>query len=346
MDRQDENYEEHEEELETEEPEEEEESPEEEPDQEETEESEPEEGEEEEEDEEPAPRKQRGSRQNANARIQALTRERYQTQAELERLRQEHEQLRQFAESSSHRANQIDKVALAQYESNAKLKLEQAKIKKHQAHENGDIQAQIDADVEMTTALNQLQEANSWKYRQEAEEQNRVAQEEQYRQHYAQQVAQNESNELVARENRVASMDWVSKNEWMMRDSPSFDAEMVSIAEDFADVMERQLAAAGRQDLVMSRWYYDKIDEHLNKFKTSEPNGMKKQLNMRPAKTGVSPARSGGSNQTFSGGRSGVKDNLNDLDKQLARAWGLDAEKLNKRKTREMASDARYGVIR
>lgn len=344
MDRQDENYEEHDEELETEEPEEEEEAPEEEPESDESDDGgEPEEGDEDEE-EEPAPRKSRGGRQDGHARIQTLTRERYQAQAELERLRQENEHLKQYAATSSQRANQIDKVAVLQYEKNAQLRLEQAKIKKHQALENGDVQSQIDADVEMTTALNQLQEANSWKYRQETEEQARLAQEEQHRQQYQHQASQLESNEALQRERNVASYEWLYQNEWMKKSSPSFDPELASIAHDYAAVMENQLKEAGREDLIMTPWYYGKLTEHLNKFRTSEPNGMKKQLNMRSARTGVSPARSGGSNRTFSGGRSGTRDNLNDLDKSLAKAWRLDPEKLNKRKTREMATDPRYSM--
>lgn len=291
-------------------------------------ESEDEEGEEEEEDE--APRKK--GRLPGNARIQQVTREKYQALNELSRMQQENEFLKRRELELGTQITQSGNAAMIFYDKSANLKLEHAKAKKFQAAENGDIQAGIDADVEMATATHELQQINYWKAQQASEERNRQLQYEQQSQYSQQQPA------AIPQADPQESYDWVERNTWFNPGSADFSPELAQAARDYSEKVENLLYREGRPDLIMSKQYYDEIDNHISQLKNQRGQGMRKnQLNMRPVRGGAAPVRNSGQSS-----RGTEKHALSRAEKEIASVMGIKEKDYLSNKLRDQQENPQY----
>lgn len=289
--------------------------------------------------EEEEPQKKRTGRLPANQRIHELTKSHYQTQAELQRLREENEQLRQFGIRAEQDYRIADKAALASWEESAKLKLERAKIKKQVARENGDIQGEIDADVEMAEAASTIQNIGPMKSARAREEQaleQQAQYQNQYAQHYQQQVQQYQ--ETVARDKQIASHNWLKENwDWASPQSKNYDPDLWAEAKAAGDQLEQYYASIGRPELVLTSEYWSNVNAHLDSL--SEQN-MKRPLKMSQPRNQVAPVRS--HNQQRRTTSYNGRDVLNSYDRDIIKSWGLNEEKFAKRKLKDMQDNPQW----
>lgn len=249
-----------------------------------------------------------------NARIQQIQREKYQAIHESNRLQQENEYLRRMALDLNNKATESGNAAMIHYDNSANLKLEHAKSRKIQAHEEGNVQAEIDADVDIASATAEIQHINHWKAQQAMENRNRQQQyeQQQYDQQYAQQTPQQPDQQV--------SVDWLERNAWFNPHSHDFSPELAHAAREYSEKVENFLYRNGRPDLIMSEQYYDEIDSYIQQLHSQRGQGMgKKQLNMRPVRGGSTPVRNTSSNAS----RSSEKHQLSREEREIARVMGI-----------------------
>lgn len=286
--------------------------------------------EEEQESEKPAKR----GRPSGQNRIQQIQREKYRALDELNKLKQENENLRRIASELDIKAEKSDAASLAHYERSALLKRDQALAKKEYARENGDIKAELAADIEISEAVNELQQTRAWKYQKDMELQQRKAEEEYYRQnqYYPDSYQNNSVDEQYVR-------GWLEDNQWCMPNSRYYDANLTENVRNYSTQLENQLYREGRQDLINSPEYYQELSRYANSLKTN--NG---DLNMRQARGGGMPVRT-------SSGRPQHKQQRNNLElspeeksfvKSLSVA-GVDEETYKKYKLADIKKQAEKG---
>lgn len=273
--------------------------------------------------------KKKGSRNSAYSRIQQIQREKYQAASERDRLREENEQLRRIAIELNQKAEENGNAFVTQYDNNANLELEKAKIKKLRALEDGDIQAQLDADVEIANAAARVQRSRELKAQQELNASRQQAYNEQYSQHYNNQPQINQPSSMQ----QTIATDWIANNPWYRTDDEEHDPELHAVVNSYSDEVENYLISLGRPDMVMSEWYFNEIDKHVANVLNSRGNNMqKKSLNMKPARVPVTPARSGGGSYS-PGNRSQVI--LTAADKEMAKLMKIDPKDFLKHKIRD-----------
>src|SRR5271167_1598832 len=162
-------------------------------------------------------------RDKSKTRINQIQREKYRALHEAERLRQENEQLKQLVDTSS-------QVAIKQYDDLVNKRLEEARLQNIQAIESGDPVAITDAAARFNFAVNEMQQLNDMKVRQEHERNQR-----QYEQQLAEQTPNYEPY----------VQDWVSRNEWFNPESDDFDEDLATRVDNYTKVLNSELSRAG-----------------------------------------------------------------------------------------------------
>lgn len=279
----------------------------------------------EEEPEEEEDSRKRG-RPPANYRIQQIQREKYQALDALNRMREENEHLKRLATDLNYKAEESDSAAMLHYDNSINRKLEQAKAKKLQAIENGDIQSQLDADVEIAEATSELQQIKSWKVKQELREQQKQHQEAYYQQYPQQQQVNPSFDESSA-------YKWLDENPWFVPQSEHYNPELVNAVSDYSEKVENYLYRAGRPDLIMSPEYFQEINNYVNHIQSSGRN----QLSMKPSRAGVSPVRGG-----ISQSQSREKHKLSSDEIDWARRLGISEEAYSKEKLSPINQSKQY----
>ena len=281
----------------------------------------------EEEDEEP---KQRG-RLSGNARIQQIQREKYQAFAELNRAREENEYLKRVALNLNDKANESSHAAMIHYDNSARLKLEQAKSRKLKAAEEGDAQGEVDADVDIATATNELQQISNWQYQKNIEDRNRQQQIYQQEQMLTQQQKFNEPDPQE-------SYGWLERNSWFNPASHDFNPDLAQAARDYSEKVENYLYRQGRADLIMSREYYDEIDNYIHSLQSNKGQEMnRRQLNMRPARGGASPVRN-----THASSQRREKHSLRPEEREMASLMGVKEKEYLSSKLSDQRDNPQY----
>jgi len=244
---------------------------------------EPDPGDDEEEEEEPEPEEEEKpkKRDKAQTRINQIQREKYQAQHQAELLRQENEELKRLYDLSAD-AN------VRQYEGNVAQRLEKARQMQIRAIEEGDPNAQADANMELAAAMTEMQQLNSWKSNQE----------------YARRQAQYQEPAAPYAHNIPNLQAWTQENDWFNPDSENFDEELATNINQYSEMLNDELVRHGYADRIMSPVYFEQINEQARLFIENRDGkrnvNQRRDLNMKPVRGGASPVR--GANAPQSGG--------------------------------------------
>lgn len=187
--------------------------------------------------------KRRKQRDPAKARINQIQRERYAALEANNRLRDENERLKRLATMTTESASK-------QFEDNVLQRFERAKQLKMQAYENGDIQAQTNADVELADAMADYKSHNNWK-----------AQEALKAQEAAYQPQVNPTGPIV---NEREARGWVERNPWVNPNTPDYDPELFQLADNAASQLDLYCYKNGQGHLIQSPQYFQELDNYIN----------------------------------------------------------------------------------
>ena len=258
-------------------------------------------GHEQEDSEEPS-QKQARDKHDFRDKLAQAQRERYQALRDIESLRQQNELLRKSVEvASSH--------AVQQYDENLNRRLENAKLAKVKAMEEGDVHAQVEADTELSLVSSELYNSNLRKA-----EHNIQANQQQYQQQYESQYS------APPVDNSFYEAEWERQNPWCNPESNQYDGELTQAVASWCSEFNSNLQRGGRQDLISSPDYFQAVNQYVNSLR--QPRGQsnnKRELNMRQSRAPISPVRNGYSQNS---GRQ--QSRLTKEEKEYADAWGID----------------------
>jgi hypothetical protein len=253
-------------------------------------------------------------RDKAQTRINQIQRDRYQALAALEQARAENERLRQENKVIEEQKSLSTQAAMRHYDDNVNTRLERARQMQIAAIESGDAQAQADANIEIASATNAMQELKNWKYKED------------YNRKFAEQRAQDDSYQQqqtpAYNPNDILLEDWVEKNEWYNPASENHDPELSAALSQYANQLDYQLASTGYGHQIKSQEYFQNIDNAIRQFvsqRNSQHSNQGRSLNMRTPQGGAYSARNGRSAQAQAQ-RSGP---LSDEQRDMARRMGV-----------------------
>jgi hypothetical protein len=230
-------------------------------------------------------------RSSDKTRINQIQREKYQALDELNRTKSELDRVKKMAELTAEAASR-------HYDDNVLQRLERARQLKAQAIESGDVQAQVDADMEMASATNEFQNLNAWKAQQSFKIQN----------DYVPQYDDSAQKDYEAQK-------WVTENSWIHPDSEDYNEDLAEQVSLYCDAMDVNLYRSGYADKIRSPEYFHQINKHIYEL-TKKGYGQKRELAMRSTRSPVSPVRNSYSHQ---GERQGREIRLTNEEKDLAR---------------------------
>jgi hypothetical protein len=261
--------------------------------------------------EEPIKKPKHKERDRTRERLNEIQREKYQALDENVRLKSENQRLQQLAEMSSNSAS-------IHYENSVKQRLEHAKNLKRAAKEVGDVNSEIEADIELAAAVSQQNQLESWKAEREVER------------HYPPAPA----NPIPQPNyNRPEVVEWARRNQWMSADSRDYDPHMAQKAEAYANQLDNYCIQQGRLDWIGSSDYFYKVDEFVANTRAQSATHQRAntqqrgQLNMRQSRSGVSAVKTGN-------GQTGRREEaqLSTAERDLARRLGITEQQYRQSK--------------
>lgn len=189
-------------------------------------------------------------------RIAQLTAEKYALAEEAARHRAEVDRLR--AENE-----QLNSAAMVNYENVVLSKIETAKQKLRDARNLGDVDAEADAQLELSSAAAEKNNIEAWKSRNA----NRQP---------AQQPAQPQGQAQgggLSQDQLRAINGWVQENSWFDPKSPDFDPEMQKDVGAYARKVEQWLHSQGRANEIGTSAYFKVINDYVSKNWSGEEGG-------------------------------------------------------------------------
>lgn len=260
-------------------------------------------------------------------RLSQAQREKFQTLNALNQLKEENQQLRAAVDLSS-------QSAVYQYEENVADRLEKARQFKRNALESGDIDAQVDADLQFNLATKAYDDLNNWKVQQNMLQQQAMAS-----------AQSQESVYNAVRENEVVK--WASENaSWFHPKSEDYDEWTANQVHAYCNEFDNNLYRNGYDQFIYSPEYFQVLNEHVNALRHSKANvNGRGELNMRPHRSAVSPVRSYSGQSEYSGQPSHHK--LSAAEKEMARLLKVDEKTYLKHRISEQRNSpgkrGRYG---
>jgi hypothetical protein len=210
------------------------------------------------EDERQKPRKPRVP---AKTRINDLSRkyhtearERAKAEEALTKLREENDRLKRLSESQN-------KSVISSQESMIDSSILHAQQLQRKAIEDGDIDAQVNAQAALAAAYADKRQLDAFKMQQKLAEEDRQYQEERQKQRPSAQHQAVEDEVEATPEAR----EWVSENQWFDENSDDYDPDLHQKAFSYAQYLDRQYARNGKQDRIGSYEYFDDLDRYMSR---------------------------------------------------------------------------------
>lgn len=238
-------------------------------------------------------------------RIAQLTAEKYALAEEAARERAENARLKNELE-------QLNRANMANYEQTVESKIERAKQKLRDARNSGDVDAETDAQLELSQAAAEKNDIEAWKRRNPQPQPG---------QQKAQQQGQPQQQRLNADQQR-AIQGWIQQNDWFDPNSPNYDADMQKDVGEFAKRVETWLVRQGRINEIATDAYFKVINDYINKNWSGEDG---ESPNMSAPEGGAAPvAKSGTTAKAAGGGVSGgMKVTLSAAERDMAHRLDL-----------------------
>src|SRR5579872_1089200 len=246
-------------------------------------------------------------------------------------MQEEHERLKRSFETSN-------KAVMNSQEGMLDALIQKAKQLKQKAIEDGDVQAQIDADVSLAEAVSDKRALDSVKVSQKIYEEERArmpAQQNVQRQPMAQEPEAYATPETE---------EWLQENSWFDENSDDFDPDLHEKALRYAQSLDTRYNRRGMSNKVLSQEYFDEIDRYMQKHMTKNTlnqnsNQGRGELSMnrpRGSVSGVNRAHVPGQRETF---------RMSKDEQEMARAMGWTDQQWYKYKKQAEINEAK-GILK
>lgn len=214
-------------------------------------------------DEEEEPKgKARKPRVPAKTRINDLSRK-YHTESrraekaeiELAKIREENERLKRLNESQN-------KSVVNSQESMIASSIMHARQLKAKAIEDGDIEAQVNADEALAVAIADKRQLDAVKVHQKLMEEDRQYQEQLEKQRPQNQRTSEYEDEVEATPEAV---EWVATNPWFNESSEDYDPDLHQKAFAYAQYLDRDYLRKGKEDSIGTYEYFDDLNRYMSR---------------------------------------------------------------------------------
>lgn len=138
------------------------------------------------------------------------------------------------------------------YGKNVYSELEKAKESKRRAIEEGDIDASIEADINLNRAINNINELEKWS----------ASEKQPQREPQRQQEHQKSVDDYDEIEYEKA-MDWLEDHPELQPNSRQYNLGLAKETNQFINHLNRNLEAQGQRELLYSEEYFDTIDKYI-----------------------------------------------------------------------------------
>jgi hypothetical protein len=284
--------------------------------------------------------KTRKPRVPAKTRINDLSRkyhtearERVKVEEALTKLREENERLKRLSESQN-------KSVISSQESMIQTNILHAKQMKLKALEDGDNEAQVNADEALAAAYADKRRLEEFRLQQKFHDEDRQYQEERQKQ---QPQNQRQVEEVEEAEATPEAREWVSENQWFDENSDEYDPDLHQKAFSYAQYLDRHYSRNGREGLIGSYEYFDDLNRYMSRHIQPQPkkNFTQGGLVMNRPKAPVAGVNRGVSQP--SGRRETVM--MSRAEQDMARAHGWSDEKWFQEKKRAQQLEAQGRLI-
>lgn len=245
-------------------------------------------------------------RKNAHNHISSLSREKYQLQSENEYLRQQNAQLQQAASATLEMSTKQYNDALIQ-------RMARLKDEKIKAREEGDVNAEADADMAIGVLASELNRA-----------------------HHLQQPSFTPppQPQYVAPPIQTtyagALEDWGNKNTWFHPASADYDPELRQHIDSMCAQFDNNLRRAGQEHMILSPEYLAEVDKAVSQAKAYRAQQYNGELDMNEPRGNVSSIRRGG------GAPQAKKSvSLSPSEVQMVKSLGIDPKDYVKSKLQD-----------
>jgi len=218
----------------------------------------------------------------AKQRIHQLLNDNSLAQAELARLHQENEWLRQQYQATAARSQVIDKAAMDAHEQRWKAEAEAARGALRDAYASQDADRIAEATTRVSAAASEMQAINAYKAQIPAQQP---------------QVQQPRQNGYVPQPQPPqpapvppAMRSWVEANPWLDARRAEFDPEMSNYAAQAASVLDARYRRAGVSDQIAGEGYFQELDSMIQQeFPDMLPQTNKPRRLQMPRQSGAAP---------------------------------------------------------
>ncbi len=223
---------------------------------------------------------ERRQRAPAHKRILEIERQRYQAEAIARKNAEELEKARKDVDHYKNMADLYNKSSMINFENSIEVNLERAKDRKRSAVENGDIEAQIEADMSIAKFTTEKHTAEAWKI------QNKLQEDENSRKQKEHQENQSKGNN----DQKQEYYNWIVSNPVLHPNSPYYSPEIVKRMEEYVDRLDTHLMRNNQSHLYRGNEYIRHLDEYKNQLINeyySEPEEAEEEYYQPPVNRGV-----------------------------------------------------------
>lgn len=204
-------------------------------------------GEQDNQEEEVAPKKEK-----KDDKLWKIKKDKYKILAEKDALEQENRQLKEMLNESLN-------SGAYHYARNAYTDLDKAKLSKKRAIEEGDVDALLEADIELTKAINAVNELEKWQHS------------ESYKSPPP--PPKDNSNSLPYNEIQQEILyDWLDNHDNLQPSSKNYDPELANKVIKFANKLDNYLNSNNQSGAIYSEEYFDAIDNYIESINSPPPS--------------------------------------------------------------------------
>lgn len=189
-------------------------------------------------------------------RINKLNRERYQALALAKKREEENAELKRMLDISG-------QTAQYHFDKTIEMNLEKAKKAKEEAKISGNIDAEVDADIMLSKAIQDYNNAEQWKQQQNLYQQYAPSPHQ----------AQPDIVDQIPSGHLDHYGEWKSSNEWFEAPTDGFEEKLSNEISNYSYQLNNYLNQIGRPDMIMSREYFQELDAKAQQLKDAyQPN--------------------------------------------------------------------------
>lgn len=241
-------------------------------------------------------------------------------------------------------------ASLANYEAAAKERLDRATELREAAYESGDVKAITATDIALSKAVYEFEKLQGYKNAEKTQaEMDRASQERIYNQQQQQYQQQQAQPFQLSEEAQMLSHEWANNNEWFKTNSPNYDPQRATLANQICDHLDNWCRANNSAHLIGSEQYLNSLDSYLSQYSPVQQRQGNPMTKAKPMQNSshqqspmVAPARGRAMGSTagpMQTRNAAPKVNLSPFEADWAKKLGVSPDQYKAHKVKAIKND-------